>query len=263
MTAVPLSVILLVAMALQAPDPSLRSAAEGYRHARVRQYDEAVADFRLAVKLNPGRVELHKEIGYLFVKMGRNEDALGAFFDYLRVRPAECPNILQIGYLLQTVGRDAEALGYYQRAAWCGDKTVKLHATQAFNTLDGELRDLIEQWKATVAADPSRANSRETLAQLYERHGDYSKAMGQVDAAYRLAPGWHQHLLWLGRLAQRAGEKDQAIVWYLLASYAPVPSVAMVGRAQLLRTPPTAAHYQSAMEKRPDLIPAVPANPPK
>ena len=81
------------------------------------KWDEALAEYRAAARLAPGRYQTHNNLGNLLDKMGRPEPALAEYREAVRLNPG-LPSLRDgLGSVLAEVGRFSEAMNEFTNAA--------------------------------------------------------------------------------------------------------------------------------------------------
>jgi tetratricopeptide (TPR) repeat protein len=81
------------------------------------QLDGALAEYRAAAKLAPGRYQIHNDLGNLLDKTGQPEAALAEYREAVRLKP-ELPSLHDgLGSALVELGRFSEAMNEFTNAA--------------------------------------------------------------------------------------------------------------------------------------------------
>ena len=78
--------------------------------------DEALAEYREAVRLKPDMAFLHAGTGQMLAKLGRADEAAAEFAEAARLDPGYASPHLELGKLLLTQGRDSEAVDQFRLA---------------------------------------------------------------------------------------------------------------------------------------------------
>lgn len=90
----------------------------GICHERLGQWDQAEADFRHALKLNPDQPQVLNYLGYSLVDKGRKlDEALTMIKRAVAARPDDGYIVDSLGWALYRLGRFDEAVGHMERAA--------------------------------------------------------------------------------------------------------------------------------------------------
>ncbi len=117
--------------------------------------DEALAEYRAAAKLAPGRYQTHNNLGNLLDKIGRPEQALAEYHEAVRLNP-ELPSLHDgLGSVLAELGRFSEAMNEFTNAAQL-DRTYPWPHFEAGKTLLKQGRDAeaMDQFHAALRIAP-------------------------------------------------------------------------------------------------------------
>jgi Flp pilus assembly protein TadD len=163
--------------------------------------DEAEAQFREALRLEPDRTDARTNLGNELLRQGRGAEAIAEYEQVLRAKPDDVlalgnlgVALLQagrlteartryeqllaidptdasaqgnLGYLLLQAGQPAEALDHYERAARLlpGDATAQLNVAVALAQA-GRTREALEQCESVLRLDPGSEVARRLAEQL-------------------------------------------------------------------------------------------------
>lgn len=130
--------------------------ARGISNERIGKWDEAEADLRLALELNPGQPMVLNYLGYSFVEMGENMDEA---LDMIERAVASRPDN---GYITDSLGWVFYRLGRYEDAVPLMEKAVALepldpiindHLGDVYYAVNRK-REAEFQWKRALSFDP-------------------------------------------------------------------------------------------------------------
>jgi tetratricopeptide (TPR) repeat protein len=126
------------------------------------ELEEAIVEYREAVRLDPTNANLWMRLGQVYEQMGRGEDALHSLEKGLEADPGNAGILNHMGWLYATAEpptlRDpAKALEYAQRAV--------------------------------AASDGGDANILDTLAEAYYVNQEFDEAIETEERALEIAPG--------------------------------------------------------------------------
>jgi len=141
----------------------------GVVRARQGQLDEAIAQYRQALRLNPESAETHNNLASALHQKGQLDEAVGCYHQALRCRPDCAEAYTNLGAALTVLGRLDEAVACYQQAL-----RINPHFAEVCNNLGEALKEL----------------------------GQLDEALANFDQALQLKPGfaeprWNRSLLWL------------------------------------------------------------------
>ncbi len=217
-------------------DPSWATLDRAYQQLRLKDYDQAIVNFRRALLLNPSRVTVFKDLAYALLKTGETEQAVEAFEAHHKAVPGDYQTIMELGYLYVQVKKEDQALAFFRQAMNSPDAAQAAQARQAFDNVGGPILAEIARWSAAIQQDANNVDARESLADAYVRHGDASNAIAQYHWLRENAPTRYRHLITLSELHAKlaltlAGtHPDVARAYALLAMRSPDPRVAAQGR---------------------------------
>jgi tetratricopeptide (TPR) repeat protein len=219
------------------PQNPLRHDAVATLYLDAGRYDEAIAEFRQSLQLNPDSAPTQYNLGFALSARGRREEAIAAFQAALRIDPDYAQAHNNLGALLQIGGQQDAALEHYRRAAALRPDNVESHtnlgqllsirgrpaeAAAQFAEALALRSDNIQAlaglaWIRATASDASLRNSVEAVslserADAASRHQDVI-AIDALAAAYASA-GRYDDALTAARagleLATAAGRLDVA-----------------------------------------------------
>ncbi len=207
--------IFVAAMAMgQIADPAYASLERAYAALRAKDYDTAVAQFRGAIKLAPDRASIHKDLAYTLLKTGDTEEARDQFAEAMRLDPADDHVALEYAFLCYETKQQAIARRVFDRIRRKGNAT----AEEAFQNVDGPLREGIARWTKAIEMSPDNFSAHEELARLAEHRDELALAAEHYERAWHLRPDRRGLLLDLGRVWQAENRPAEALSALLAAS---------------------------------------------
>ena len=173
--------------------------------------DEAIAEFRQSLRLNPASAPTQYNLGFALSARGRRDEAITAFQEALRIDPDYAQAHNNLGALLQLSGQEDAAIDHYRRAAALRPDNVESHtnlghllavrgraaeAAAQFSEALALRGDNVQAlaglaWIRATAADPSLRDATQALrlaehADEASRHQDVT-AIDALAAAYAAA----------------------------------------------------------------------------
>ncbi|MFV0360285.1 tetratricopeptide repeat protein [Tropicimonas sp.] len=130
--------------------------ARGITHEREKRWDQAEADFRKALDLNPGQPQVLNYLGYSFVEMERNlDEALAMIEQAVREEPDSGYIIDSLGWAEFRLGRYDDAVINLERAAqlMAVDPVVNDHLGDAYWAV-GRRIEARFQWRRALSFNP-------------------------------------------------------------------------------------------------------------
>lgn len=125
------------------------------------QYNEALAEFKIALEKDPQQPGILARIGDCYAKLDNNAEAIAAYDKALEMSPNDTSLYTNKGVLLNKIGKSAEAQKMFEKAA----ELNPLAAAQNFYNLGvtmvngGETEKAIDAFKRALAADSAFAEA--------------------------------------------------------------------------------------------------------
>ena len=143
-------------------------ALMGEFYVEEKRYPDAIAEYRLALKKNPGAMGVHFSIGLAYWVLHEPDKAEPEFKDALKENPADPVTNLYLGDIATQDQRFDEALGYLQVAEKAQLDLPQMHTLlgtcyQARHDPESAKRELL----AAIKGDPAAAAPHYLLAQVY------------------------------------------------------------------------------------------------
>lgn len=150
--------------------------------------DEAIAEYRTALTLQPDSPEANNNLGNALARMGRLADAATHYEAALRKRPtAETHN--NLGIVLARTQRFREARSHFEAALH-----LRADFADAHNNLGnllaqaGELDAAAAHYAAALRLRPDQADAEANWANVLAQQGQIEAAVPHYEAALRLRP---------------------------------------------------------------------------
>lgn len=172
------------------------------------QPDEALAEYRAAVRLTPEYATAHYNLGYALLQAGRPTEATGPLTEALRLNPrsAEAHSNLSVALLRQ--GRATEAGAHLETALRLRPDYAEAHYNLA-NLLvrSGRLAEALPHFAAAVRLEPGRADAHFNFANALFESGRPAEAIPHYEIVLRLTPGDGEAAHNLALARQAAGSR--------------------------------------------------------
>jgi Flp pilus assembly protein TadD/4-amino-4-deoxy-L-arabinose transferase-like glycosyltransferase len=154
--------------------------------------DEASAQYRRALALDPANAHAHTNLGVLAAERGDRAAALLHFQAAAESAPGVARNQSNLGFELQAQGRIPEAIASFERAVALqpGDAAVRFHLGAALAAA-GRAGPAIAQFEEVLRLEPDPAKAAQAhnnLGILLASTGRAAEAIPHFEAALALAP---------------------------------------------------------------------------
>ena len=101
--------------------PDASPGDQAYDALRAKDYDRAIADFRLALVSAPENAPIRKDLAYTLLKVGETEAARDQFAEAMRLDPQDDQVALEYAYLCYETQEPAEARRIFDRLKNAGN----------------------------------------------------------------------------------------------------------------------------------------------
>ena len=180
-----------------------------------------VPEFRRALALDPGNVELRRELAYLLLRMDRQPEAEAEFEI---IAPRDLLAATQLGFLLYSRGERAAAQPLLDRVLAGSD-----------NDLANRVRAVLHMPQVVKLRDPAAAPQSidaKVMAERSLKAGYMKDALKYLDIAHEADPGDYSVMLQLGWTHNLLHQDREAFQWFNLARRSTDPRIAdEAGRA--------------------------------
>lgn len=174
-------------------------------------FDEAAAQYRIALRLDPAGEQSHYRRGHVFLAESKLNEAASEMEQALRDDPRNGEIHSDYGYVLEVSGRKDEARAEYQKAIQFSPKSGKVHYNYAmFLASNRELDPAITEFEIALKHKPNHPEAHYHLGHALFLKGDLEGAKGHYLEAVRLDPKAPVHNS-LGVIYMKLGQTAEAI----------------------------------------------------
>ncbi|MDX6768722.1 MAG: tetratricopeptide repeat protein [Elusimicrobiota bacterium] len=171
---------------------------------RVGDWRDDASLFGARVVTDSSRLRYNR--GRLAREGGRFEEAAAEYRRALELNPRSFEALVNLAEVEASVGRFDEQLALLRRAAAVAPhNAVALSALAAAEERAGHLPEALRQYERALMADPTLALPRMRYAEALQRAGRPGEALQQADQALKLDPKSFEAAYLLGRLGQENG----------------------------------------------------------
>lgn len=137
---------------------------------RIGSDEEAITHYLEAIRILPDYAEAHNNLGNLLVKQGKYDDALDHFQIALDVNPESASTHNNIGTALARKGKITEATVHFAKAAYLQPAYLeaRFNLANAYTT-QGRLREAIEEYTEVLRIQPDFTPAMQALAKVRNR----------------------------------------------------------------------------------------------
>jgi tetratricopeptide (TPR) repeat protein len=197
------------------PDFELANYNLGLPLAGRGQLDEAIAHFRKALKFKPDFAEAHYNLGLVLSHCGQANEAIAHFRKTLELRPdfAEAHN--NLGNALVGRGEVDEAIAHYRKALEINPDFELAYYNLGLALVGrGEADEAIAQFRKALEIQPDFALAHNTLGLALASRGELDEAIVHYRTALEINPHDIAAHINLGDALARRGRLDEAQTHY-------------------------------------------------
>ena len=153
------------------------------------EVDEAIAEYREAIRLNPGSSRAHYDLGSALAAQGNLDEAIVHDREAIRLDPLDADARNDLGIALATRGRLDEAIAEYREAIRLRSDYAEAHnnLAAALATL-GRLDEAIAEWREAIRLRSDYAEACTNLGMTLARMGRFDEAIPPLRRALEVDP---------------------------------------------------------------------------
>jgi tetratricopeptide (TPR) repeat protein len=208
-----------LALGPQASPPTPAPPADAARNHNVRgielaqggRWDEAVANFREAVRLRPDYTDAFNNLGNVLYFQGKLDEAVAAYREAVRLSPNHAGALSNLGEVLRHHGKLSEALECCQRAVELQPDFAqgRNHLGLALSSNE-RFDEALVQCGEAVRLQPDLAEAHHGLGYVLLQLRRIEEAIAAIETALRLKPDLAEAHANLGACLLRRGRIDEA-----------------------------------------------------
>jgi tetratricopeptide (TPR) repeat protein len=203
-------------------DPSEARLDRGTDLLKSYRYDEAIAEFREAIRLKPDSLFAHYKLGLAYVEAGRYAEGEATCEGALAITREKQPGEFDLSNLLTCLGKTKFQLGKYDEAVNAFKQVADMNP-QAFDVhiqlahaliRKGANEEAIPALKKCLALEPKNALVPYILAGVYLTQGHLDGVIPNLKSAIKLDPNYAEAHFGLGMAYSAIGDKQAALKEY-------------------------------------------------
>jgi len=207
------------------------------------QLDEAMAEYRKALDANPNYVVAHNNLGAVLAKRGRFDEAIDHYLRALDLKPDYAEAHLNLGNALSAQARLDEATREYRKAL-----TIRPNYAEAHNSLGtalaarAKLDEAMAEYQKSLKIKPNYAEAHNNLGNVLVGRGRVDDAIARYQKALEIQPDYADARGNLAATLYQQGRIPEAIIqWRELIGRQPENTLALHQMARALASSPEAS----------------------
>lgn len=174
--------------------------------------DEAIEEYRTALRINPEYVMAHNNLGLALNNKGLFDDAIKEYKEALRIDPELADAHNGLGLALYNKGLFDDAIKEYKEALRINPKYAKARYNLGLAYYDkGLINEAIKEYREALKIDPKLVEAHINLGQALGNKGFHDEAIREWREALRIAPEFANVHCNIGKSFFYKGLHDEAI----------------------------------------------------
>jgi tetratricopeptide (TPR) repeat protein len=202
------------ALEMQPDDPLVHNNL-GYSLVQKGKMDEGMAQYEKALQLNPGFALAHYNLGNAFLKKGNLDGAIAQFQKAQQINPGTPLAHNNLGIALAQENRMDEAMAQFQEALEIDPDSLDARQNLGSVLLQkGRVDEAIAQYQKALEIKPDIAEAHHNLGKALLQKGRVDEAIAHFQRALQLNPGDALVHYILGNALMEKGTMDDAMTQY-------------------------------------------------
>jgi tetratricopeptide (TPR) repeat protein len=183
----------------------------GLARYRLRQIDEALIAFQVAVRCDPKLVPAHLALGEAYGQKGNGGEALAAYLRVLDLEPNHAAALRGAAALLLHGENNDRAVPLLERLTAAEPRDASAHVDlAAAYAVTGNREGAEQQFQEALRLDSGNASALMGMANLYLKQGEEERAVSFLQRAATIAPKAYEPRFLLGSAYNRLGRAAEA-----------------------------------------------------
>jgi Flp pilus assembly protein TadD len=196
----------------KSPDGFIPHNNLGLAYSKQGRTDEAIEEYKEALRLNPYYAGAHNNLGLAYVDKGLLDTAIGEYNMALKLNPEDELAYNNLGIALEKLERLAEAIEAYKKALNLEPDFAEAHYNLGNLYYENGLSEqAIIEYKEALRIKPDNQEALYNLGTVYHHKGMLDEAINFYKKAVQLNPYYFAARSNLGVAYAEKGEYDKAI----------------------------------------------------
>jgi len=176
--------------------------------------EEAVAQYREALRIHPRYAEAHTNLGSASLQEGRTQESIAQYREACEINPADANAHCNLGVVLCQQGLIEEAIGQYREAVRINPAFAQAHYNLG-NVLrqQGRTEEAISEYREAVRIDPAFTDAQHNLDSVLRQQAGIEEAIADAQEVLELHPAnpaVQNNLAWMLATASQASLRNGA-----------------------------------------------------
>ena len=181
--------------------------------------EEAIAQYREAVRIRPAYLYAQYDLGNALSKQGKQGEAAARFAEAVHIKPDLPEAHHRLGNALASSGKFAEAMAQYNEALRLKPDFAEVQMSIAMAMKEqGRVEEAIAHLQEAVRMQPRYAEAHYGLGNVFASQGKWQEAAGEFNEVLRIQPDFAAAHANLGVALAQAGRLDEAASHFAAAA---------------------------------------------
>lgn len=178
-------------------------------------YDEAIVEFRRALRRTPGSARAYLGLGITYGKKGEYGSAISQIQQAIALDPEFADAYHSLGAIYCHMGRIDEGIAQYQKALSLSPYSAQVHNSLGnAQLMKGDLDQAISRYQMALKINPDLVGAHVNLAHAYTRSGKTEEAISECRKTLAIDPDCAQAHGCIGNAYIVRGWVDEALTEY-------------------------------------------------
>jgi tetratricopeptide (TPR) repeat protein len=174
-----------------------KSAEEHYALGEIyygqRRFDEALQEYKEAIRLNPNYVDAHTNLGVTYAAQGKLDDAMIECKEAIRIDSNNEGAHIHLAIIYKDKGKVDDAIREYQQVLSINPNFAQIHHELGIQYIkQGKLDAAMVELRETLRLDPNHSDAHHNIGVIHANKGKFDEAMTEFKEAIRINPN-HAH----------------------------------------------------------------------
>jgi tetratricopeptide (TPR) repeat protein len=180
-----------------------------------RQPDEAIADFKEALRIDAKNAGAWNNLGFAYANKDQVNDAYACYQKALQYAPDDPDAHSNLGNILSDAGRLDEAVYHYRLALKARPDFADAHNNLGIALAgQGKLDEAMDQFRMAIYIQPANAGAHNSLGNIFTLRQQYADALPEYQTALQLNPNYAEAHNNLGFALAGLGRDGEAMDQY-------------------------------------------------
>jgi protein O-mannosyl-transferase len=184
----------------------------GVTYNGIGRYQEAIEEFRQAIKIRPRYADAHCNLGFAYGKLDRYQEEIDAYKQVIRIKPNYADAHCNLGVAYGNLGRWQDEVEACKKAIKIKPDFAEAHCNLGFAYGNlGRYQEAIESYKQVIRIKPDFAEVYNNIGFAYGKLDRYQEAIEACKKAIKIKPDYADAHYNLGVAYLEMGDKNSAL----------------------------------------------------